>query len=222
MLSAIRNYWRSVKQSCRGARFDLSLGVLSFEEHFCLDFFGYYFPLPFLQKWHKQPQDLLDRYGFYWFGDSNEIVIDFGPGKHFRFEMPWAYKHFKSEILMADGTWKENRREYQRSKDVYGTFNFDPSGCWKQHYVYQYTLESGEVQVRTATVTVDRSIHRRKIFSWFPKLYLVRSWINVEFSDEVGERTGSYKGGCLGCGWDLKPGETPEQSLRRMEKERKF
>lgn len=46
--------------------------------------------------------------------------------------------------------------------------------------------------------------------------------IDIEFSDEVGERTGSWKGGVLGCGFDMLPGERPVDALRRMELERKF
>jgi len=42
------------------------------------------------------------------------------------------------------------------------------------------------------------------------------------FDREIGERSGSWKGGCIGCGWDMKPGETAEQTLRRMESERTF
>ncbi len=33
---------------------------------------------------------------------------------------------------------------------------------------------------------------------------------------------GSWKGGVLGCGYEMKPGETPKQTLRRMERERVF
>jgi hypothetical protein len=44
----------------------------------------------------------------------------------------------------------------------------------------------------------------------------------VVFSAEVGERSGSWKGGCIGCGYDLLPDELPEECLRRMERDRKF
>lgn len=44
----------------------------------------------------------------------------------------------------------------------------------------------------------------------------------VEFSDEVGERTGSWKGGTIGCSFDIQKGETAEQALKRMEKTREF
>jgi hypothetical protein len=43
-----------------------------------------------------------------------------------------------------------------------------------------------------------------------------------KITGEVGERTGSYKGGTLGCSHKMLKGETPLQTLRRMEKERKF
>ena len=38
----------------------------------------------------------------------------------------------------------------------------------------------------------------------------------------VGERVNSWKGGTVGCSYSMLKGETPEQTLRRMEKEREF
>ena len=61
-----------------------------------------------------------------------------------------------------------------------------------------------------------RVLKRWPIYKWY------RKSINVQFSDETGERTGSWKGGTIGCGYDMLPGETAEQTLRRMEKEREF
>ncbi len=65
----------------------------------------------------------------------------------------------------------------------------------------------------------SRMTHHRK---WLPFLKRVVTSIDVTFNDEVGERSGSYNGGCIGCGYDLLTNETPEQCLRRMEMERKF
>jgi hypothetical protein len=39
---------------------------------------------------------------------------------------------------------------------------------------------------------------------------------------EAGKRKGSWKGGTLGCGYELKKNETPLECLRRMESEREF
>lgn len=44
----------------------------------------------------------------------------------------------------------------------------------------------------------------------------------VEFDDEVGERTGSWKGGCTGCSYEWERNETMLSALRRMEATRKF
>jgi hypothetical protein len=62
-------------------------------------------------------------------------------------------------------------------------------------------------------------------WKWFTGLRWprkVRKYISVEFDHEVGEGTGSWKGGTLGCSYVMKPEETPLECLRRMERERVF
>lgn len=83
---------------------------------------------------------------------------------------------------------------------------------------YRYVRRSGEVQERTATIQHGQTLWTRP---WLPWRKLVDA-IDVRFSDEVGEGTGSWKGGTIGCGYIMKPGETPVECLRRMERERKF
>ena len=57
---------------------------------------------------------------------------------------------------------------------------------------------------------------------WSPFLNQVIRSIDVQFDKEVGERTGSWKGGTVGCGYEMLPNESPYQCLKRMEQERKF
>lgn len=83
---------------------------------------------------------------------------------------------------------------------------------------YEYRLNSGVIQQVKATIYKESREWRRP---WLPWRQYQES-IEIEFSDEVGERTGSWKGGCIGCGYDMLPGETPLQALRRMEGERSF
>jgi len=87
-----------------------------------------------------------------------------------------------------------------------------------ESHPYTYTLKNGTVQLRTATIQVETRLWTR---FWLPYRRFQKT-IDVEFSDEVGERTGSWKGGTVGCGYEMKSGETPLQTLRRMEIERKF
>ena len=51
---------------------------------------------------------------------------------------------------------------------------------------------------------------------------MVRTSIDVAFNEEIGERVGTYKGGTVGCSYDILPNEDPVTTLRRMESEREF
>ena len=98
----------------------------------------------------------------------------------------------------------------------------EPDCRYEESHPYTYVLESGTVQDRVATVYVDRMAWRPKCLWWTGLIEKVRASIVVRFNDEVGERSGSWKGGTVGCSYKLRDGETPLQCLRRMEKERKF
>lgn len=83
---------------------------------------------------------------------------------------------------------------------------------------YTYTLTDGTVQHRQATIQAEEREWRRP---WIP-CQRVDRYIDVRFDGEVGERTGSWKGGTIGCGYTMNPGERPVDTLRRMERERVF
>lgn len=205
-----RSFWRSFKRNAEGCRPKFSLSLCLFEEGFSLDLFGLFIPLLFLDRWRYEPHEIMERWGFYWmersawfcWGDRVKSV-----------DMPWDLKHLKCEVMRPDGTWTKYVASYDKG---------DPDGRWTATYPYSYTLRSGEVQERTATVYVERREWRWRSMMWNPLIAKRRQSISVEFNDEVGERTGSWKGGCVGCGYTMKPGETPLDTLRRMEKERDF
>lgn len=132
-------------------------------------------------------------YGFYFFDDS--LVLQYGKshGRHGdpqkHIRMPWGWIHREHKILSE-----------------------------KEVHPYRYTLASGEVQERTATINVESRLWTRY---WLPHRLYKRT-IDIEFNDEVGERTGSWKGGTTGCSYNMLPNETPVECLRRMETERSF
>jgi len=129
--------------------------------------------------------------------------------------LPWfSVVHQRHEVRRADGSWVPFIGSWEQDKGNDGREEFS--------YPYRYILRNGTPQERTATVFVERRAWRPKGFQWTGLFEKCRQSIDVAFSDEVGERTGSWKGGCVGCGWEMLPGETPEQTLRRMEAERKF
>ncbi len=145
--------------------------------------------------------------------------------KSWSFYFPWSYDHHLTEILehkanlpgLAQTVWDDRGKNFMDSYEDRKTAEESVS----EEYEYTYTLKNGEVQERVATVHVDRMTWRMR---WWPLLPFkkVRTSIYVSFDDEVGERSGSWKGGTIGCGYDMHPGETPMECVRRMERERKF
>lgn len=141
-----------------------------------------------------------------------------GGNKWWTVQMPWTYTWVRTSKLKKDGDWvhdtkKTPKRFYQEGwKDI----------LWSETYPYKYVRESGEVQERMATVQVEEREWRMIFLQWTPLFAKVRKSIDVSFNEEVGERTGSWKGGCTGCGWDLLPNESPRYALNRMEMERVF
>ena len=129
--------------------------------------------------------------------------------------------HFYSDLLFI--RWG---KDHGRRTDPHVAFYMPWSWRHREHKVltepethsYTYVLRNGEVQDRTATIQVETRLWTRP---WLPHKQFVRS-IDIRFNDEVGERSGSWKGGTIGCGYEMLISETPVQTLRRMEKERKF
>lgn len=135
------------------------------------------------------------RYGFSFFGDKFWLWFGKSTG---RSRDPRRY-------IAISMPWEWRHREHE----VLG----EP-----QSHSYRYVLRSGEVQERIATIKAERRLWTRPWFPWKRESYC----IDVEFNGEVGERTGSWKGGTIGCGYEMLEGETPLTTLRRMEQERKF
>lgn len=138
--------------------------------------------------------------------------------KYWTFTMPWDWDWVRTSALKANGSWEHETRA--NKKDFYEE-KWD-SILWKEKHPYNYKLNSGEVQNRNALISVYEREWRWHWFKWLPFLNRINKTIEIEFDAEVGERSGSWKGGTLGCSYTIKPGETPAQCLKRMEGERKF
>ena len=133
----------------------------------------------------------------------------------------WYLPFFSYEF---DGHWVQDKNRQwvlmgNRHNDGPEAWKFREVDAYTETHHYQYTLQSGKVQERTATCSIEKRKWHRK---WFPFLTRTSQFIDIEFSDEVGERSGSWKGGTIGCSCEMMPADTIESCLRRMEKERKF
>lgn len=179
------------------------------------------------------------RYGVYYHSAGIWICM----GRKIKcIHMPYSYDWVRTSVLLKDGSWehetKGNRKDFY--KDVWKNVR------WTESHPYTYVLKKGFVQHRIATIRVEEREWRQLWLKWTNLFSKKNRDISVEFSyggpikrevlfekqmhkkenpehtGEVGERTGSWKGGTVGCGYKMLPNETPLDTLRRMERERKF
>lgn len=141
-------------------------------------------------------------------------------------DMPWTVQHYCTAYLTKFNTWLVECRRFARRLGLpVSVSSWEPEFknlFWRQTHPYLYILKNGTAQHRYAELTVVERRWRRK---WLPFTSLFGKTyrrIEIEFDREVGERTGTWKGGVLGCSYALLPNEVPEAALRRMEAERKF
>ena len=69
---------------------------------------------------------------------------------------------------------------------------------------------------------VEEMEWRPKWLKWTKLFAKKRRFIEVEFSAEMGPRKGSWKGGTIGCGFKMLPGECPTETMARMQREYTF
>lgn len=140
--------------------------------------------------------------------------------KSWRWYMPWTYTWESTEHLSSDG--KTIVSDSAKSKRDWMVYRQEVEEYQKTHsrvLDYTYTLRNGTIQNRKATVSIERRTWKMRGWPWKKH---VRTSIEVSFDQEVGEQSGSWKGGVIGTNHDMLPNETVEQALRRMESERKF
>ena len=156
-------------------------------------------------------------YGFYF--HDRTFGVCYGKKKKL-YDLPWMQDWIRTSCLKKDGEWA-----HETTKNI--NMDFWDKNKWKnilfeEEHPYKYVCKDGTIQNRIATINVIEREWRWKWFKWLKYTKFVRKVIDINFDKEVGERSGSWKGGCTGCSYDMLPNETPHQTLKRMEKERKF
>jgi hypothetical protein len=155
---------------------------------------------------------------------DNMIWIYIGGGLNFdggrkwkTITMPHNLEWVRTSLLLKDGTWehetKGNRKEFYNEK-----WN-NPDLVFIETHPY---VDSYDNTIVNATIRVQEREWRPLWFKWTSLFAKKRRTIEIEFDKEVGKRKGGWKGGTLGCGYELLPDETPYECLKRMEQEREF
>lgn len=139
-----------------------------------------------------------------------------GGNKWWTWDIPFITKvWFRSSILLKDDTWEHEFKG--KKKDFYNDEWKEKQKSW----TYDYT-DSYDQQIIPTTIYVEEREWRPKWLKWTKLFSFVRTTIDVHFSKECGRDKGSWKGGTIGCSYNLLPNEEPLDCLKRMEKERKF
>ena len=132
---------------------------------------------------------------------------------------PRYYEWYRTSILL------ENEKDWYH---IYNIGIINTPFMWKKTYPYTYTTENKEIQKTLATITVIEREWRRKIFKKIKLFNKVIRFIEIRFEPSIGENNPiGYHGKCftgktLACDYEMLEGETPLDTLRRMEQERKF
>lgn len=203
---------------CRGTYFNNNYALL------ISPIFGQFqIKLPFKTKLSEGCD--MPRYGFcvhnntFWIYTGGEYDEQIGQctknDQWITWNLPFFTWDFKGHwILDKNKKWRKIQK-YESSWEIKWK---EKEGLCEKH-PFNYKLKNGNIQNRIATCFVEKRQWTRK---WFPWIKKIHKDIDIHFNDEVGERTGSWKGGCVGCGYELKDNETIQECLKRMKNERKF
>lgn len=135
--------------------------------------------------------------------------------------MPWEMDWIRTSYLLKGGGWFNETKGNITKWDgyEYGSYNWLNENKWQETHPY---IDSYDNETVNATISVEEREWRPRGAKWTSLFAHKKREIKIEFDKEVGKEKGSWKGGCIGCGYDLLPNETPLQCLKRMEAERKF
>lgn len=240
LIKAIGGRWKNGKRSYRMRWGELTIGKRGsaielclfsgaagnegrFSLHLHLFWINTFISLPFLDRWAYKPGEMMCSWGYshspdmgfhlHW-GEVKRKTWPYWQARTKIVNMPWRdWVQTSNDVRRADGSWAPYVGSWERNKE--------PDGRHLETHPYRYVLRSGEVQERNATIYVERRVYKLKWLRWLP-FGRVRHSIDVSFDGEVGERTGSWKGGCFGCDYNLRENETPLECLCRMQRDRRF
>lgn len=207
-----------------GWRFDISYEICGYFDNrsrinLDLIFFSLTIVLPFRNNWTDECDP--PKWGVaihsntFWISRGGKGNFN-GGNKWWTWNFPFLTKEWvRTSILLKDDTWEHETKGNPKS------FYNDEWKKKQKSWTYDYT-DKYDGEVIPTTIYVDEREWRPKWLTWTKLFAKTRRTIDVYFSKECGKRKGSWKGGTIGCGYELLTNETPIDCIKRMEKEREF
>lgn len=141
-----------------------------------------------------------------------------GGGRYKAWDLPFfSLERVRHQVECGDDKFVDYNK-LQKLNDKYIPLK-DNESVHKYHYDY---VDNYDGSIVPCTYWVEEREWRRKWLKWCNPLKIVKRYIEIVFDGEVGKDKGEWKGGCIGCSYNLLSGETPEECIKRMEKERSF
>lgn len=158
---------------------------------------------------------------------EDALMVYHGGGGNFEggpktklFYMPWSLQWCRTSTLLDDGTWYNDTYSNRYNSAGYdNTHKQNAVMEWKE--VHPFVDKYDDTTV-LATIGIVEREWRRKWLMWTPLFGLKRKTIKIEFDQEVGRHKGEWKGGTIGCSYEMIGNETPLECLTRMQIEREF
>lgn len=177
-------------------------------------------------------------YGFSFLEDSIHIHYGIQPGSWSRddpansdhtkvFWYPWQLEHVRHEILDLQQNIVYSGKEWEAlEKPKYDkpwkeAFYFIPDTRCIAFFPFWDKFNKCTVE---AKCNIEEREWHRGLWPWLRAITKHFKWgryvqrtLSVEFNEEVGKRKGSWKGGTLGCGMHMLPGETTQDAINRFQ-----
>lgn len=169
---------------------------------------------------------------WYWNVHAREFGVAVNCGNHFNiYYGKQSHDSSKENRWSCFPPWTEWQHVRTSGYGEHGEWLFDePRGPFLDTYDARKALQDSQYKAKfdfsdydgeviTATCRIEeREWHKGvRAFRWLRYLVkpMIRRSLDIAFSAEVGRRKGSWKGGTLGHGIDMQPGELHEAAFRR-------
>lgn len=154
------------------------------------------------------------RWGVDFHNDTFWLYV--GKSKVITWDLPFfTFEWIRTSVLLNDETWEHDTKSHK--KNLYDDFWEDK----KKYYIYSFTdYYDGEV-IPVKFFVLERE-HRPKWLNWTTIFSKKTRMIEIDFSKPVGkDKKDNWKGGLVGCSYEMKQNENPMDCIIRFEKEYK-
>lgn len=139
---------------------------------------------------------------------EGDLVLDWG-ARRARFTLnPFRWHGYRSESLISDGSWNDTPRWRPEAAAL--------DWYTEEHPYAIASLPSTKMAIETwratATCYVERTTRTRRFLPFWRR---VEHWVYFDLSDEIGETTGSWKGGTVGFSEEMLPGDSVQDVVQR-------